>query len=854
MPGVVAKLSRRDLRAHAGRYVLTFLAVAIGVGFVSGVITLTDTISRTYDDLFQGYSAGTDVAVRGEAQFELDATFGGGVARPRIDATLAEQLAGLPGVVATEGYVQGYTRPISADGEPYGNPNFGQPTIGTNWGEVDALNPFELAEGREPRGPAEVALDRRTADRTGYALGDTVVFQTQSGVHEATLTGIVTFGAADSPAGTSVTLFDAQTAQGFLSGPDQVDLIAIEAADGVTQAALRDTVADALAEADVDVVTGETLVADNQEAAQQTFTGIRSFLLVFALISVLVGSFVIYTSFSFIVAQRQRQVALLRALGAGRGQVLGAVVVESLLVGVVASLVGYAGGVSLATGLTGAFVPGAEAVVRPRSLVVALAVGTLVTTASAVVPAARASRVPPVAAMRDVAIDTSHRSLGRVVLAAALGAAGGATLAAGAAGREVGGQSPLRLSGLGMLGVFLALIVLAPVAARPAALVLGRWLPVVRGIVGRLAQQNAARNPKRTASTGSALMIGLGIVSLFLVVNASLRASLDDTVDNQFRGDVVIDSGGTFVSGGLPGDVAQQVNTLPSVDAATGIRFGFGEIGGSPHGMRAIDPDTGFDLFDIEVSAGDVAGLDEDGIAVFVGEAEAKGWELGEDIPVVFGETGEIPFTIAALLARRDLTGPYVLGIDAFEANLPDVGDAQIWVRLAEGVTVAEARPELESVVASFPSAQVQDLDEFKAAMKGQYDIILVLVNALLALTIVIAMIGIVNALILSVVERTREIGLIRAVGATRGQVRSAIRWEALIISAFGLVGALGVGVFFGWVLVRALSQQGFRVFAVPAPQLAAFAGVTAVLTLAASVLPAAWAGRRRILSAVAET
>ena len=854
MPGVVAKLSRRDLRAHAGRYVLTFLAVAIGVGFVSGVITLTDTVGRTYDDLFRGYNAGTDVAVRGEGQFELDAAFGGGVARPRIDATVADEVAGLPGVAAAESYVQGYTRPISADGEPYGNPTFGQPTIGTNWGEVDALNPFEVAEGREPRGPTEVALDRRTADRTGYDLGDTVTFQTQSGVHEATLAGIVTFGTADSPAGTSVTLFDAQTAQGFLSGPGQVDVIAIEAADGVTQAALRDTVAGALAGVNVDVVTGETLVAENQEAAQQTFTGIRTFLLVFALISVLVGSFVIYTSFSFIVAQRQRQVALLRALGAGRGQVLGAVVVESLLVGVVASLVGYAGGVSLATGLAGAFVPGAEAVVRPRSLVVALAVGTLVTTASAVVPAARASRVPPVAAMRDLAIDTSHRSLGRVVLAAALGAAGGATLAAGAAGREVGGQSPLRLSGLGMLGVFLALIVLAPVAARPAALVLGRWLPVVRGIVGRLAQQNAARNPKRTASTGSALMIGLGIVSLFLVVNASLRASLDDTVDNQFRGDVVIDSGGTFVSGGLPGDVADQVNSLPSVDAATGIRFGFGEIGGSPHGMRAIDPDTGFDLFAIEVSAGDVAGLDEDGIAVFAGEAEAKGWEVGDEIPVVFGETGEIPFTVAALLARRDLTGPYVLGIDAFEANLPDVGDAQIWVRLAEGVTVAEARPELESVVAAFPSAEVQDLDEFKAAMKGQYDIILVLVNALLALTIVIAMIGIVNALILSVVERTREIGLTRAVGATRGQVRSSIRWEALIISAFGLVGALGVGVFFGWVLVRALSQQGFRVFAVPAPQLAAFAGVTAVLTLAASVLPAAWAGRRRILSAVAET
>jgi putative ABC transport system permease protein len=851
--GIVAKLSRRDLRSHAGRYVLTFLAVAIGVGFVAGVVTLTDTISRTFDDMFRGYNAGTEVAVRGEGQFELGPAFGGGVARPRIDAGLVDEVLGLDGVAAAEGYVQGYTRPITADGEPYGNPTFGAPTIGTNWGEVEALNPFHLVEGRAPRRGGEVAFDQRTADRAGYAVGDTVTFQTQSGVQEATLVGIARFGTADSPAGTSVTLFDAVTAQRELAEPGQIDVVAIDAEDGVGQAELRDRVADALDVADVDVVTGEVLVHEAQETARSTFTGIRTFLLVFALISVLVGSFVIYTSFAFIVAQRQRQVALLRALGASRAQVLGAVVVESLLVGVLASLVGYGLGVSLAAGLAGSFVPGAEAVIQPRTLAVALGVGTVVTLASAVFPAARASRVPPVAAMRDVAIDTSHRSRVRAGLALALGVEGAALLVMGADGGELAGQSPLRLSGLGMLGVFLALIVLAPVVARPAALVLGRVLPALRGVVGRLAQQNAARNPRRTGSTASALMIGLGIVSLFLVVNASLRASLDDTVDNQFRGDVVIDSGGSFVSGGLPGDVADAVNTLPEVDAATGVRFGFAQIAGTPHGMRAIDPDTGFDLFAIEVAEGDVSGLDANGIAVFEGIAEERGWEVGDEIPVVFGDTGEIPFTVAALLARRDLTGPFVMGVDAFAANLPDVGDAQIWVRLADGVTVDEARDDLESVVASFPSAEVQDLDEFKASMKGQYDIILILVNALLTLTIVIAMIGIVNALILSVVERTREIGLTRAVGASRGQVRSAIRWEALIIAAFGLVGAVGVGVFFGWVLVHALSEEGFRVFALPAAQLAAFAAVTGVLTLAAAVLPAAWAARRRVLAAIAE-
>ena len=352
------------------------------------------------------------------------------------------------------------------------------------------------------------------------------------------------------------------------------------------------------------------------------------------------------------------------------------------------------------------------------------------------------------------------------------------------------GQSSLRLSGLGMLGVFVALIVLAPVVARPA-LALGRALPVVR-VVGRLAQQNAARNPKRTGSTGSALMIGLGIVSLFLVVNASLRASLDDTVDNQFEGDVVIDSGGSFVNGGLPGDIAAAVNALPEVDAATGVRFGFAQIAGTPVGLRAIDPDTGFDLFPIEVADGDVSGLDADGIAVFEGIAEeglAGGRRDPGDLrrhgrgPVHGGRPARPPRPDRSV---RDGRGR-LRRQPARRGRRPDL------VRLADGVTVDEARPDLESVVARSRPAEVQDLDEFKAAMKGQYDIILVLVNALLTLTIVIAMIGIVNTLILSVVERTRDRPHPGG-GRHLAQVRSAIRWEALIIAAFGLVGSAGRG------------------------------------------------------------
>lgn len=850
---MMLRLSLRDLRAHAGRYVLTFLAVIIGVGFVAGVITLTDTISRTLDDLYAGLHAGTDVAVRGEAQFELGPEFGGGVQRSRIAATLADVVADLDGVSAAEGYLQGYARPIEPDGTPFGNPTFGVPTIGTNWGVVDELNPFQIVEGRAPEHAGEVVFDKRTVDQTGYRVGDTATVETASGTTTAELVGVARFGNTDSPGGAAITLFDNETAQGLLAQPGQVDTIAVVAEDGTSPDALRATVAEALSTRAVEVVTGDEMIAEQQDSAQSTFSGVRTFLLVFAVISVLVGTFVIYTSFSFIVAQRQRQVALLRAVGAGRGQVLTSIVLESLAVGLVASLVGYAAGVVLARVLAQLFVPGSDTAVLPSSLAISLGVGTVVTVVSAVFPAARAARVPPVAAMRDVAVDRSHRSVWRAVLAVLLGVPGAVALVAAIAGREVGGLSPLQLAGAGMGCLFLALIAGGPLAARPASLGVGTPLRRLRGIVGRLAQQNAARNPTRTASTASALMIGLGIVSLFLVVNASLRASLDRTIDDRFHGDLVVDAGTGPVGGGVPSTVADRIAALPEVDTVSGLRFGFAEVDGTAAPVGGLDPGAAFDLFDVQVTSGDPADLGADGIAVFAGTADDKGWAVGDDIPVVFGDASVRTFEIAMIFDSKDLTGAYVMSTDAFDRLQPDVGDSQIWIRTADGVPVEQARAAIDPLLASYPSAELQDLAEFKESTKAQYDIILLLVNALLVLTIVIAMIGIVNTLILSVVERTREIGLTRAVGASRAQVRATIRWEALLISAFGLAAALGVGVLFGWVLVRLLADEGFSVFALPADQLAVFTAVTAALTLTAAALPAAWAGRRRILTAVVD-
>jgi putative ABC transport system permease protein len=371
-------------------------------------------------------------------------------------------------------------------------------------------------------------------------------------------------------------------------------------------------------------------------------------------------------------------------------------------------------------------------------------------------------------------------------------------------------------------------------------------------VVGRLAQQNASRNPRRTGSTASTLMICMGAVTLILVVVASIQASIDDLVDRRFVGDFVVSSGEGFTGEGIPPEVTDQLNALPEVDAAAGVRFGLAEIDGVGQGVAGVDPEQAFRLYDIGVADGDVTALGADGIAVYEQVAADNGWRVGDSIPVRFAETGVQTFRVTALTETEELLGPFVIGSEAFDANLDVPGDAQVLVRLADGVDAAAGRAAIEPIVAPYPSVELQDLGEFKAATRAQFDPLLVGVFALLALTVVVAVIGMVNTLVLSVVERTREIGLLRAVGASRGQVRATIRWEALLIAGFGVVAALGTGVVFGRVVVQALADEGFTTFAVPVEQLVGVALVTAALSLAASVFPAIWAGRRSVLEAIA--
>jgi putative ABC transport system permease protein len=680
-------------------------------------------------------------------------------------------------------------------------------------------------------------------------VGDEVPVQTAVTSEVAELVGIARFGSVDSPAGVSVVLFDTETAARVLrNGDGGVAGIGIVAAPGEAPAAVRERVAMA-AGPQVEVVTGAELTDENRATADRTLGYVRTFLLVFALISVAVGAFVIYTSFSFIVAQQQHQVAVLRAIGGSRTQVLAAIAVEALLVGLLASAVGFGAGVGLATLLGRVLVEGGtDLVVTPASAALALGVGTVATVGSAFFPALKAARVPPVAVMRDVAVDTSYRSPRRIVAGLLVGAPGAYALARGAVERDV------TWSGGGALAVFLAAVLLGPVVARPASVAVGAPLPVARGIVGRLAQQNAARNAKRTASTASALMVGVGVVTLVMVADASMRASIDELVDAQFRGDFVVDGGAAFGFGGLPPEVVEEVAALPEVAAATGIRFGFAVVDGETATVGGLDAEAAGSVLDLEVTEGDLSSLGVDGFAVVADEARRHGWQVGDVVTMSFTDTGIRPLTLRALLGpgSGDLTGDYVMDVAGFAANFPESSDVQVWARLAEGVDPADAEPVLARAIADQPAAELQDVAAYKEATKSQFDPVLVLVNVLLALTVLVAMVGIVNTMVLSIVERRREIGLVRAVGGLRGQVRAAIRWEALLISTFGLAAAIGVGVGFGWVLVRALTEQGFTTFAVPGLPLVVVTTGMLVLTLVASLVPAVWAGRRDILAALA--
>ncbi|HMA46978.1 MAG TPA: FtsX-like permease family protein, partial [Frankiaceae bacterium] len=754
--------------AHKLRLLATALAVALGVAFMAGTLVLTDTIGKTFDEVFTDVYKGTDAVVRGKAAFTGPQS--SGEQRPRIDAALLGTVARVPGVQVAEGNVWGYARLVGKDGDALGNPATGAPTLGTNWSADQRLNPLRLVAGTPPAADDQVVIDKRSSRDGALAVGDTTTVLVQRGPQRVRIAGIAKFGGADSPAGATVVAFTLPAAQRLVAEPGKYDTISVVAASGVSQRQVVRNLSAALPSG-TEAVTGAAVTRESQDQVHKAMTFFDTFLLVFALVALLVGGFMIFNTFSIMVAQRTRENGLLRALGASRRQVLGAVLVEALVVGVVASLIGLGAGLAVAAGLkallagVGIDIPTGGVVFTSRTALVALVAGVGITVLAAFSPARKAAKVPPVAAMQEAAAgSTGYGSKERVFVGSGLLAVGVATLSVGLFTHVA---NRVALVGLGVLLVFFAVSVLGRTVSLPLSRVLGAPLPRLRGVTGDLARENAMRNPKRTAASASALMIGVGLVGFFTIFVASSKASIDATVDRAFTGDVVVDSGGGLL-GGVDPSLGKRLAALPEVAATTGVRLGAAKIDGKVKQIAAVDPATAFQIMDVGLLRGSPRDLGRDAIAVQEDEAKAKNLTLGSTVPVVFKDTGERRLRVALVYREKQPVGTHFLGYAAYDANFTNRFDYQVYVKKAGGASTAATLAAVKAVARDYPGTKVLDQAELKAEIAKPLNQMLALVYVLLTLAILIALLGIGNTLALSIFERTRELGVLRAVGMTR--------------------------------------------------------------------------------------
>ncbi|MEO3762474.1 FtsX-like permease family protein [Streptomyces sp. B8F3] len=839
------RLSMAGLRTHKRRFAGTFFAVLLGVAFLGGTLVMGDTLRSSFDAMFGRATSGTDAVVRGDDMITTPGeSFG---TRRTVPTELADEIARMPGVAAAEPRIEGPGQLLDKDGEPVGGG--GPPTLAGNWIADEELNSYQIAEGRAPERSGEAVVNRGAAKDAGLGIGDTTTVRTPDPL-KVTIVGISTFGGEDAMGQTSFTALTRADAEKYLtSEPGRATSIQVRAGPGESQADVVRSLSPALPEG-IEAVTGQEVTEENQDQiAGQFLSGFTAGLLGFAGVAMLVATFSIYNTFAIVVAQRTRDNALLRALGATRRQVVAQTMAEALAVAVLASLVGLAGGVGIAAGLQALFpavgfpFPDGDLVISGLSLALPFATGVLVCLASALAPAVRAGRTSPLAALRETAVDDSGSSRVRALVGGVLTAAGVVLTVYGASS----GPSVM-LTVAGAVVTLAAFVVLGPVASSYAVRILGAPL---RRMNGRLARRNALRSPRRTAATATALMIGVAVVSLFTVFGASLKSTMDQTVSRAFAGDVAVRVPAFGPeSGALSPKVAPAVAELPEVEHALGLGSGVARVddggteaegSGGGRALTITDPGRMGEVLDLGTVQGSLTGLGTDGVAVSKSEADDHGWQVGSTADFTFTDGEKQPFTVRAVFDRADLAGDYVLTREAWEPHRMQDSDSLVAVAFKDGVAEADGKAAVETVAERYGNPEVQTRDEFAESSAAGVDMMLTLVYALLALAVLIALLGIANTLTLAVHERTRELGLLRAVGQTRAQLRAMVRWESVLVAAFGTAGGLTLGAFLGWAMTKATDSSGDGVFTVPPMQLA----IVALVGLTAGAL-AAWRPSRR--------
>ena len=843
----------KGMWSHKRRLLGTTMAVVLGVAFLTASLTIGSTMTAGFGSLFREANAGTDVVARNATEIGS----GDLSTRGSIDAALVDDIAALDGVVAAAAVIEGSGRIVSAAGDPIGGE--GPPTTATNWLGDSPVNPWALADGRAPRDvgagqPYEVVIDRASAENGDLHVGDQTVVQMPEPV-DVVIVGLATFGGVDSLGPTTFTAFTDGSIATLLGRTGEASSIRVAGADGISQVELRDAVAASLPHGD-EAITGAQLTDEMMADIEGEFLGMfKAILLAFAVIALVVASFSINNTFSILIAQRSRESALLRALGASRRQVLSSVVVEAIAIGALASTAGLAVGYGLAVGLkalmdSSGLDLGFDGVVMSGStVVIAIVVGIGSTLFASFLPARRASRVSPLAALRDSAVDTTGTSKRRLVAGVLVTAAGVATVVT-----ATNPNTSLGQAGIGALATLVGAVILGPVVARPAAAVLGLGPRLLRGQTGRLARRNAMRDPRRTSASASALMVGTAVVALFITFGASIKATIEDTVDQDFGGDLIIVTD-DFSGAGLSPAVAEEVAALPEVAVSAGMSNAVITADGTSLAPAVIDPAALGHLLDVGVSAGSLDDLSAGQIAVSEPYADDHDLEIGSTVDAGFADGATSELTVGAIYASTMNVGDMVMTPTDWAPHADQSGDMVVLVDLADGVSEAEGLAAVTAVTERNSAPDAQTRSEYIDSMGSEIDQMLLFVYGMLALAVVIALMGIANTLSLSIHERTRELGLLRAVGQTRREVRSTVRWESVIVAIFGTLGGVGLGTFLGWGLLRAMAaQEGFGTFAAPVGSLAVVVVLAALAGVVAAWRPSRRAGRLDILTAIASS
>ena len=839
------KISLRSLLSHKLRLALTTLAVILGVSFVAGTFILTDTINATFTSIFSAANAGVAVTVHGHQLAGQESSIGGSSNQP-VPTSLLTTVRSVPGVKNAVGSIfrNGATL-IGGDGKPIGGN--GPPSFGANWIADPEISPYRLRSGTAPRQPGDVVVDAGTAAKHNLAVGQSIPIVFAGGAEEHfTITGIAGFGNSDNLAGATITLFTEATAERVLEGKDKYDSILVSAQPGVTDITLRDRIA--AAAPSYEAATGQAAAAAAEQSTEATIsTFIGTPLLVFAFISLFVGSFLIINTFNILVAQRTRELALLRALGATRAQVMRSVLVEAGVTGFIASILGFGAGILIASGLISLFGSTSTGglTLLPRTFIIAVLVGTVVTVLAATLPARRATRIAPVAALAEAQPETQELPRRRVIAGSVILALGCAGLVAGL---FAGTGSTLQLVGVGFLGVFLGVALLAPLLVRPIATVLGWPVRRLRGAPGLLAGENARRNPRRTALTASALMIGLALVTCVAVLTDSVRTSTNNAIAGAFRADfIVFNQGPSFNT-----EAADTLRRDPKLTDITEVRTTRVLIKGTSQDIAAIDPSNLNSVLALTMLGGDAPAIASSNTAIVdSSSATSSNLHVGDVVTFVFPEGATVPIHVGGIYKTNALVTGYLVSLATMQPNVPTARDNLVLANAAPGITQPQAEAALNHDVSAYPLLLAKSRDQYRAFVGASLDSFLNLITTLLAFAIIIAVLGIANTLALSVLERTRELGLLRALGMTRAQTRTMVRWESVIISLIGAVLGLVVGTGLGVVVTSALHDLGIDTISIPGGNLILYAVAAGVFGVLAAIIPTIRAARVDILRAI---